>query len=284
MCAFVLPARLIVSVLSVEFTEPRAAQITADQIKYQSGRLSHSPHCPHPPRPHPSFIILMILSVFPPCCFIFHSLPPFLLPPSSFLSLYLGCRSRNHSLPLYSFISTSSISFFTASASFLPLSPPSHPPPPLPPSSCLPVFFPPPLPHRPPTSSPSSSIISSCNHLCFPTSSTKTHFNLSLHLSLLPRSLHPARPAAGLLEPGRRGPVAAVGREGVRPTPHHQRFLPDERQSLAAAHQGGLPLPLAPLRYPPPPSHFSRGTFVEKCPLETALDLKCEEFCADRRF
>lgn len=43
--------------------------------------------------------------------------------------------------------------------------------------------------------------------------------------------------------------MAAMGREGVRPAADHQRLFPDERQSPAAAHQGGLPLPIPPLRY-----------------------------------
>lgn len=44
--------------------------------------------------------------------------------------------------------------------------------------------------------------------------------------------------------------MAEVGREGVRPAADHQRLFPNERQSPSAAHQGGLPLSISPLRYP----------------------------------
>lgn len=258
MCPFVLPTRLIVSILSVEFTEPRAAQISADQIKYL------------PPRPHPSFIIFMILSVFP-------------LAASSFILSPLSCCL----LHLFSLFILAAVPVITPSP-FILLSPlPQYPfLLPLPPSfrsPLLPILRPPlpaflSFPHRPPTSSQSSSIISSCNHLCFSISSTKIHFDLSLHLSFFLCSLHITRPAAGLLEPGRCGPVATVGWEGVCPATHHQHLLPDERQSLAAAHQGGLPLPLAPLRYPPPPSHFSKGMLWRSARLKLPLTFNAKNF------
>lgn len=100
-----------------------------------SNQISVCPSFSLTPLPHPSFIILMILSVFPPCCFIFYSLPPSLLPPSSFLSLCLGCRSRNHSHPpLFFYLHFLNILFYCLCLlpSALPSFPSSASPTPLP--------------------------------------------------------------------------------------------------------------------------------------------------------
>lgn len=79
-------------------------------------------------------------------------------------SLYLGCCSRNHSLLLFPFIFTSSISFFTAAACFLPLHPSCASPPP---SSCFPVFlfFRPLIPNTLPCLYPPLSTMFSSKHL-----------------------------------------------------------------------------------------------------------------------
>lgn len=251
----------------VEFTEPRTAQITADQMKKNS------------------------LTVFLIC------LPPLLFVSSCIIPLHLSSFNLLFRPPLPLWLSASSFFFFISAAvpvitpSFwllsslpqypfyclclLPSSPSSPPvsPPPLHSPSFLPSLlssFLAPNPH--PTASSLNSSFFSCvltpppPHCCFftktlvfpPPPPTTTNSSTS-------------RFAASLLEQGWRGPVATMGREGVCPAADHQRIFPDERQSPAAAHQGGLPLPLPSLWYLPLSWIYCRSTSTPTCQLINSI-------------
>lgn len=204
-----------------------------------------------------SYISLPLLFFMPMIHFVFFPLTYHLL---IFYSNLLSLLTRSPPSSFFFFISAAvpviTPSFWLLSS--LPQYPfyclcllPSSPFPPSPPPSLSPLHptllpvFPPfflPRPHPRPSA---TSLISSfvCSFLS-PSTSTflllyQTLVSIAIHSSSsfpFSPNISTCRSAAGLLEQGGCGPVAAMGREGVRPAADHQRLFPDEWQGPAAAH------------------------------------------------